>query len=188
MSNGKGRQVLTAVQKDELLNCLGRTGAVRFGDFVLSSGKKSNYYVDKYLFETDPGCLRLLGRLFSERIPPDTELLAGIELGSIAIAAAASIESEMSFVIVRKSAKEYGTARQVEGEYHRGQKVLLIEDVTTTGSGIINAARALSGAGLHVERCVCVVDRQGGASIACNSAGLVLESLLTAADILESSV
>jgi orotate phosphoribosyltransferase len=171
-------------QKKELINCLGRTGAVRFGDFTLSSGKKSQYYVDKYLFETDPLCLHLLGRMLKKCIPQDADLLAGIELGSIALAAATSMESGIPFVIVRREKKDYGTARQVEGNFKRGQAVLLIEDVTTTGSGIIKAAAALRNAGLTVNRCVCVVDRQEGAALACGSAGLILESLLTASDIL----
>jgi len=176
----------TSEEREQLLDCLRRTGAVRFGDFTLSSGRKSTYYVDKYMFETDPRCLRLLGRMLAARIPPDTELLAGIELGSIALAAATAVDSDVPFLIVRKASKGYGTDRRLEGNYRPGQKVLLIEDVTTTGSGIVNAATSLRDEGLVVDKCVCVVDRQEGAAKACEKAGLTLESLLTAANILEA--
>jgi len=184
VSGACGATAEAARQKAQLLECLRRTGAVRFGEFTLASGRKSDYYVDKYLFETDPACLRLLGEMVSQRVSSGTDLLAGIELGSIAIAAAAALECGLPFLIVRKAPKGYGTVRQVEGAFRTGQRVLLVEDVTTTGSGILNAVKVLRAAGLVVDRCVCAVDRQEGAEAACAAEAVALDALLTASEIL----
>jgi len=122
----------------QLVDMLKQTGAVKFGDFTLSSGRKSKYYVDKYIFETNPLCLEAIGGRIAKMIPAGTRKLAGIEIGSIPLAAIASVKSGMPFVIVRKAQKGYGTNKLIEGVYERGEKVLVVEDVVTT-------ARARSG-------------------------------------------
>jgi DHA3 family tetracycline resistance protein-like MFS transporter len=116
------------------------------GDFVLRSGRRSRYYLDKYRFETRPDVLGALGERLAARVaalapPPDR--LAGPELGAVALATAASLASGLPFVIVRKEAKGYGTERQLEGVWREGESVCLVEDVVTTGGASLAAVAAI---------------------------------------------
>ncbi len=132
------------------------------GDFLLRSGKRSRYYLDKYRFETRPDLLRPLGERLAAAVrehAPDAVRLAGPELGAVALAAAASLESGLPFLIVRKAAKEYGTAKRLEGPFEEGECVCLVEDVVTSGGALLESVEALRGAGLVVHTAVCVVDR-----------------------------
>jgi orotate phosphoribosyltransferase len=131
------------------------------GDFVLASGKRSRYYVDKYLFSTEPALLRELAREISARLPAGTMRLAGVELGAVPLVAAAALESGLPYVIVRKAAKEYGTGNRIEGRpFEAGAKVALIEDVVTTGTQVLEAAATLTEAGAEVLEIVAVLDRR----------------------------
>ncbi|MGZ4411577.1 MAG: orotate phosphoribosyltransferase, partial [Gaiellaceae bacterium] len=133
------------------------------GDFVLRSGKRSRYYLDKYRFETRPELLQPLGERIAEAVSehePEASRLAGPELGAVALAASASIASGLPFLIVRKRAKEYGTSRQIEGVFRDGERVCLLEDVVTSGGAALDAVKALREAGLVCETAVCVVDRE----------------------------
>ena len=157
------------------------------GDFVLRSGKRSKYYLDKYRFETRPELLEALGARIAHTINHeglDVQLLAGPELGAVALAAAASISSRLPFLIVRKAAKEYGTAKRLEGVYEGGQRVCLVEDVVTSGGAAIEAIEALRAEGLIVESAVCVVDREEGGADALSAAGVKLWPLFRASDLL----
>ena len=139
-----------------------RDAALLEGDFVLSSGKKSRFYVDKYLFSTEPALLRDLAREISGRLPAGTGRLAGVELGAVPLVVAAAIESGLSYGIVRKSAKEYATGNRVEGRpFERGEKVVLIEDVVTTGRQVLGAAAILEEVGAEVVGILAVLDRRG---------------------------
>ena len=135
------------------------------GDFLLRSGKRSRYYLDKYRFETRPDLLRALGVRIAaaarEHAPAATRL-AGPELGAVALAAAASLESGLPFLIVRKEAKEYGTGKRLEGPYDEGETICLVEDVVTSGGALLESVVALRGAGLVVDTAICVVDREEG--------------------------
>jgi len=138
-----------------------REAALLEGDFVLSSGKKSRFYVDKYLFSTEPGLLRELAHEISARLPYDVERLAGVELGAVPLVAAASLQSGLPYGIVRKGAKEYGTANRIEGRpLEAGEKVVLIEDVVTTGTQVLRAAATLEEAGAEMLGIVAVLDRR----------------------------
>jgi orotate phosphoribosyltransferase len=138
-----------------------REAALLEGDFVLSSGKKSRFYVDKYLFSTEPGLLRDLAREISDRLPPGVQRLAGVELGAVPLVAAASLCSDLPYGIVRKSTKEYGTGNRIEGRpLEVGEKVVLIEDVVTTGTQVLRAAAMLEEAGAEVSGIVAVLDRR----------------------------
>jgi len=106
------------------------------GDFVLRSGKRSKYYLDKYLFETQPDILAELGRLFAERAA-DADVIAGPELGAVALAAATSLASGKPFAIVRKAKKDYATGKLIEGTPVAGKRVLLVEDVGTTAGAAL---------------------------------------------------
>ncbi len=153
------------------------------GEFVLSSGRRSNYYFDKYLCATKPGLLGPVAALLVERIPIGTEVLAAPELGAVAFAAAMSLQADLPFVIVRKNAKAYGTARYFEGTVAAGQRVLLIEDVVTSGQQALTAAGRLRRFGVHLERCLCVLDREEGASARFSEFELTLESLYTSSSL-----
>jgi orotate phosphoribosyltransferase len=153
------------------------------GDFVLRSGRRSKYYLDKYLFETQPEILAELGRLLAQRVGNTTTRIAGAELGGVPLAAATSMACGKPFVIVRNAKKDYGTSKQFEGKLERGDGVLLVEDVVTTAGQILEAAKTLQTAGATVERVVAVIDRQEGGRQAVEATGLVFESLFTASDL-----
>ena len=148
----------------ELLPAL-REHALLEGDFVLRSGKRSSYYLDKYRFETRPDLLEAIGARVGELVrkcAPDAVRIAGPELGAVAIAAAASLSSRLPFLIVRGAAKEYGTANRIEGAFERGEQICLVEDVVTSGGAAVEAVEALREAGLVVRAAVCVIDREEG--------------------------
>ncbi len=168
----------------QLVEMLKETGAVKFGDFTLSSGRKSNYYVDKYVFETNPICLEAIGERIAGLIPSDAQKLAGIEIGSIPLAAVASVKSGMPFVIVRKAQKGYGTNKLIEGVHHEGEKIFVVEDVVTTAKGALGAIHTLRGAGLVVDSIVCVVDREEGGRENLEKEGIRVISLVKASELL----
>jgi orotate phosphoribosyltransferase len=152
------------VEREELAAAL-REHAYLEGDFVLRSGRRSRYYLDKYRFETRPDVLGPLGELIAEAVrefEPETARLAGPELGAVALAAAASLSSGLPFLIVRKEPKEYGTANRLEGVFEEGELVCLVEDVVTSGGAAVEALDALREAGLECRIAVCVVDREEG--------------------------
>jgi orotate phosphoribosyltransferase len=149
-----------------------RTAAYLEGDFVLSSGKRSKYYLDKWRFETDPRLLREIARAMVELLPsPRPDRIAGVELGGVPLATALSLETGIPLLIVRRQAKEYGTGRETEGVWEQGERVVLIEDIFTTASQAIAAAKKLAALGLRVERMICVVDREEGAEASIRAAG-----------------
>jgi orotate phosphoribosyltransferase len=161
------------------------------GDFVLRSGRRSRYYLDKYRFETRPDLLRALGERLAAAVAehePDAELIAGPELGAVALAAAASLESGLPFLIVRKAAKDYGTSNRLEGVYREGQRVCLVEDVVTSGGAACQAVRALREAGLACSTAVCVVDREEGGSDGLARLAVRLRPLFRAQEVLETAV
>ena len=153
------------------------------GDFVLSSGRRSRYYFDKYLFETKPHILGPLGRLLAEQIPPDTDRIAGPELGAVALAAATSLALGIPFVIVKKEAKGYATQKLVEGEIHPGERVVVIEDVMTTGTQAIASARRLRSLGAEVLFILGTVDREEGARQNVEAAGFGFKVLFTRSEL-----
>jgi orotate phosphoribosyltransferase len=156
------------------------------GDFVLRSGRRSRYYLDKYRFETRPELLRALGERIATRagdVAPGAARLAGPELGAVTLAAAAALASGLPFLIVRKEAKDYGTSRLLEGEYSPGEEVCLVEDVVTSGGAAVEAVEALRAAGLECRHAVCVVDREEGGVDALARAGVRLHPLFRAQDV-----
>ena len=172
--------------RDELARAL-REAAYLEGDFVLRSGRRSKYYLDKYLFETRPDLLRPLGEAIAAGVrehEPEAALLAGPELGAVALAAAASLETGLPFLIVRKGAKEYGTSKRLEGAFTEGDCVCLVEDVVTTGGAALEAVGALREAGLRVSTAVCVVDREEGGVDAFARQAVRLRPLFRASEFL----
>lgn len=171
---------------EELIAALRAADAVRFGEFELSHGGTSHYYVDKYRFETDPEALERVARAFAERIDDD-ETLAGVALGAIPLAAVTSVIADRPYVLVRKERKEYGTGNRIEGELPDRGEVVVLEDVVTTGQSALDAVRALRDAGATVSRVIVVVDRQEGARATLADADVELEALLTAEELLEAA-
>jgi orotate phosphoribosyltransferase len=170
-------------ETDDLLAALRDADAVRYGEFELSHGGSSQYYVDKYLFETDPRCLRLVARAFAARLDGATP--AGVALGAVPLVAATAVEADVPYAIARKAAKEYGTGNRIEGRLADGERVVVLEDVATTGTSALEAVEALREAGAVVDRVLVVVDRQEGAAELLADHGVTLEALVTAADLLE---
>jgi orotate phosphoribosyltransferase len=153
------------------------------GDFVLSSGKRSRYYLDKYLLETDPALLEDIASGMAAMLPEATDRLAGVELGGVALAAAVALKTGLPFVIVRREAKEHGTAKEFEGKLEAGDRVALVEDIATTGRQAVQAARKLEKAGAKVAAVLCIVDRQEGAAEAMAEAGYDFRPLCSAAEL-----
>ena len=160
------------------------------GDFLLRSGRRSRYYLDKYRFETRPDLLRPLGERIAATVAehaPDATRLAGPELGAVALAAAASLESGLPFLIVRKAAKDYGTAKQIEGPFEEGESVCLVEDVVTSGGALLESVEALRAAGLVVHTAVCVVDREEGGADALARQAVRLRPIFKAGELLANA-
>jgi orotate phosphoribosyltransferase len=160
------------------------------GDFLLRSGRRSRYYLDKYRFETRPDLLRPIGERLAAAIrehAPDAKLIAGPELGAVALAAAASLESGLPFLIVRKEAKDYGTSNRLEGVYAEGDCVCVVEDVVTSGGAAVAAVKALREAGLECSTAICVVDREEGGADALARLGVRLRSLYRAGDLVPAA-
>jgi orotate phosphoribosyltransferase len=158
------------------------------GDFVLRSGKRSAYYLDKYRFETVPHILEALGAQLAARVgvvEPDAVRLAAPELGAVALAAAASLASRLPFLIVRGEAKTYGTANRLEGAFRPGERVVLIEDVVTSGGAASDAVRAVRQAGLECRTAICVIDREEGGVDTLARLGVRLHALFRAAQVVE---
>jgi orotate phosphoribosyltransferase len=161
-----------------------RATALLEGDFTLRSGRKSKYYLDKYLFETQPALLRELGRRFAKFVTADVDRIAGAELGAIALACATALETGKPFVIVRNAKKAgYGTGKLIEGRLEKGERVLLVEDIATSGGQAVEACQTLQAAGATVTRIVVTIDRQEGAREVIESAGFPFDALFTTADL-----
>jgi len=170
------------VTRKELIKRIKETAYLE-GDFVLRSGKRSKYYLDKYLFETKPDILQALGQEFARHMTDDVTLIAGAELGGVALAAATALETGKNWIIVRNSKKDYGTSKLVEGVLNPGDVVLLVEDIATTGGQVLEAAKVITDAGATVKKIVCVIDRKQGAGENITQAGYAFESILTKDDL-----
>jgi orotate phosphoribosyltransferase len=174
------------VRREELAAAL-REHAYLEGDFILRSGRRSSYYLDKYRFETRPDLLAVLGEHIAAAVAehePEAVRIASPELGAVVLAAATSLSSGLPFLIVRNKAKEYGTANRLEGLFEPGERVCLVEDVVTSGGAAVEALDALREAGLECRIAVCVVDREEGGMDALARRGARLVPLFRAGELL----
>ena len=154
------------------------------GDFTLRSGRKSKYYLDKYLFATQPALLAELGKLFATHVDDSITRLAGPELGGIPLVTAAALATGKPMVLIRNAKKDYGTAKQFEGKLEAGDRVLITEDIATSGGQSIEAAKLLRDEmKCDVAKIVVVIDRQEGAREAIEAAGFAFDALFTKADL-----
>ncbi len=174
--------IIPGMTRQQLAERIAQVSLLR-GEFTLRSGRKSNYYLDKYRFETQPDVLAELGKLFARMVTEKVNRIAGAELGAVPLAAATAMACGKPFVIVRNQKKDYGTSKQIEGVLNAGETVLIVEDVLTTGGQVIEAAKTLKDAGAKIDRIAAVIDRQEGARENIESAGYAFEALFTAADL-----
>jgi len=170
-------------EKKDLIKLLNEKKVVQFGEFTLSSGQKSNYYVNMKMAITDPKILKTIAKIISSQISKnEIDKVAGPALGAIPIVPAISIESLLPMLMIRKSKKGYGTSELIEGDLLGGDSILVVEDVTTTGNSLIKAIKALQENGGNVKRAFVVVDRAEGAIENLESEGIKLEPLLSIKD------
>jgi len=153
------------------------------GHFMLRSGRTATEYFDKYQFEADPGLLDRIGQRLAALVPAGTEVLAGLELGGIAVVAALGRHTGLPCAFVRKAAKSYGTARLAEGAEVAGRNVLVVEDVVTSGGQVAISTRQLRELRARIDTALCVIDREEGGAEALARDGIALRSLLTRTDL-----
>jgi orotate phosphoribosyltransferase len=153
------------------------------GSFTLRSGATSDRYFDKYLFASDPSLLSEVAKRLAPLIPDGAQVLGGLELGGVPVATALSLASGLPVAFVRKEAKNYGTARLAEGAPVSGRRLVIIEDVVTTGGQVAQSARELADRGSLVDTALCVLDRSDGHHGPLEDAGITLVSLFTAAEL-----
>ncbi len=152
--------------KGQLIDMFFSEGAILFGRFILTSGRESEYYINVKKLSTNPEALRIIARLMAEKAKTlgiEFDRVAGPELGAVPIATALALETGKPLVIVRKKPKGHGTGSQIEGEVKPGDRILLVEDVTTTGGSVLRAAEVLENAGAEIAAISVVVDREEGA-------------------------
>jgi len=154
---------------------------VQYGDFTLSSGKKSNYYVNVKRASADPRILREMAKEISKHV--GSEKLAGMALGAVPLVVAVALQTDRPYVIVRKDQKEHGTMEKIEGEVKPGEEYLVIEDVATTGASALRVVEALRAKGATVRKVVTVVDREEGARELLERNGLEMISLFKAKEL-----
>lgn len=153
------------------------------GEFTLRSGQVSNEYFDKYLFEAQPSVLRAVAEQMAFMIPPGIDALAGLEMGGIPVVTMLSQVSGLPALFVRKKAKAYGTAKLAEGGVISGKRLLVVEDVVTSGGQIILSTEDLRALGGIVDDVVCVIDRQAGGAEKLAGSGLRLHPLFTMSEL-----
>jgi orotate phosphoribosyltransferase len=156
------------------------------GEFLLRSGVISNEYFDKYRFESNPTLLAEIAKQIVPFLPEDFDLFAGLEMGGIPIATALSLLTGKPAVFVRKKPKEYGTCKFAEGFEIAGKKLVIIEDVATSGGQMIFSTNDLRQAGAIIEKAYCVIDRQAGATKALQEIGIELSPLFTMSELKEA--
>ncbi|MEK6985917.1 MAG: orotate phosphoribosyltransferase [Candidatus Thermoplasmatota archaeon] len=165
-----------------LLEC----GAVQFGEFTLTSGAKSRYYVDVKRAATDPATLRVVAKGFAAlatRLGP-FDAVAGMELGAVPLATAVSLESNLPLLIIRKGERKHGTGKRIEGRDPKGWRVFVVEDVTTSGGSTVEAVKVLREAGATVAHAAVVVDRESGGGAALAAVQVVLHPLAKVSELL----
>ena len=173
---------LPARAPPNLVRLLRDSGAVRFGRFTLASGQISDVYVDIKKAWTDPHRLAAIAEELARRVGA-ADRLAGMELGAVPLVVATALRTGLPYVVVRKAAKDHGTQQRFEGEIPPEARVLVIEDVSTTGGSSEETVAIVRAAGGRVDRILVVVDRGQGARERLAARGVVLEPLVTLDDL-----
>lgn len=158
--------------KEELKRLLKETGAVKFGEFTLSSGIKSNFYVDCRKVTLHPHGAKLIGKIILDKIKDlEVDAIGGLTLGADPITSAVVTLGNIPGFIVRKKTKEHGTQQKIEGIIEPGWNVVIVEDVATTGASALQAIEAVEEIGANVVKVISVVDREEGAAEALKDYG-----------------
>lgn len=153
------------------------------GQFRLRSGTVSDTYFDKYRFESQPAVLAKIAEQMRAKLPAGIDRIAGLELGGVPLATAISLQAGIPCLFVRKEAKPYGTCNAVEGGFEAGERVVIIEDVVTSGGAVLDAIDMLRGVGLVVEDVICAIDREAGGREAIEQKDCRLTSVFTRSDL-----
>ena len=166
----------------EFATFLHQKGIIKFGDFTLASGKKSSYYVDLRLVPSYPHQFRTMIKYLQNNIAESVGLdsfdsLVSVPTGGLVIASALAIETVKPLIYVRSKSKDYGTSKSVEGQIHEGMKVVMIDDVATTGGSVVNAIKSLKEANITIEDAYVIVNRMEGADEALKELGVKLHSI-----------
>jgi len=158
------------------------------GEFTTRAGKKTDYYIDKYLFETTPDILDAITDEIVSRLPdPSTyDRIAAPELGAVPLAAVVSVKAQKPYVIVKKASKEYGTKKDIEGKYEAGEKMVVLEDVLTTGGAVLRACEILKNNNIEIVDIIGVINREEGAMENIAEAGFTGQALITTTDLRNS--
>lgn len=172
------------VAQPKIAELIAKSALLR-GEFITRAGAKTDYYIDKYRFETDPAILQAIATEMARRFPDPAmyDRIAAPELGAVALAVAISLIVKKPFVIVRKSVKGYGTKTPIEGPINPTDRLMVVEDVLTTGGAVLDAIDHLCSHGNPIVGIVAVVDRQSGAIERIQQAGISVSALVTTADI-----
>ena len=173
------------MEKEGLIQLLKNCGAIQFGRFVLTSGAVSEYYIDIKKASTNPKTLRTIAQSLSDYVE-GYDMIAGMELGAVPLIVALSLETDLPYVIIRKEQQSHGTGKQIEGENVSGKKVLIIEDVTTSGGSVLKTVQILKENKAMVDKVIVVVDREGKAKEKLQHVGVELYPLLSVSDILKN--
>jgi orotate phosphoribosyltransferase len=171
------------MNKNELIQLLKECKAIEFGRFVLTSGAISNYYIDIKKASTKPDVLKKIAIAMNE-YAKGYDLLAGMELGAVPLVVALSLESKIPYVIIRKEKRDHGTGKSIEGEDVKNKRVLILEDVTTSGGSVIKTIQILREHNAKVDEVIVVVDRESGAAEKLSKMDVNFISLLSVSDIL----
>jgi orotate phosphoribosyltransferase len=166
----------------DIVRLLRDSGAVRFGTFTLASGATSDVYVDIKRVWTEPKNLQPIARALAQQVG-EAARLAGMELGAVPLVVAVALETGRPYAVVRKAAKTHGTQHRIEGEVPPGERVLVVEDVTTSGGSVVETVELLRSAGAVVTDVVTVVDREAGARDRLAALGIRLTALATLGEL-----
>jgi len=172
------------MNKNKLIQLLKDCEAIQFGRFVLTSGAVSEYYIDIKKASTNPNILKKIAKAMTE-YTEGYNLLAGMELGAVPLVVALSLESNIPYVIIRKEKRQHGTSKLIEGENVKNKRVLVIEDVTTSGGSVVKSIQILRENQAKVDEVLVVVDRESGAEEKLRNLDVNFISLLSVSDILK---
>ncbi|MBI3255302.1 MAG: orotate phosphoribosyltransferase [Nitrosarchaeum sp.] len=175
----------------EFATFLHQKGIIKFGDFTLASGKKSSYYVDLRLVPSYPHQFRTMIKYLQNNIAESIGLdsfdsLVSVPTGGLVIASALAIETVKPLIYVRSKPKDYGTSKSVEGQIHEGMKVVMIDDVATTGGSVVNAIKSLKEANITIKDAYVIVNRMEGADKALKELGVKLHSIVNIIQITQA--
>ncbi|MBN8657431.1 MAG: orotate phosphoribosyltransferase [Anaerolineae bacterium] len=177
---------ITNYQLSSLADGLLEAGCIKFGEFTLKSGLKSPIYIDLRYIISFPKLLEQIGAAYLPLLSTlHFSRIAGLPYAAIPIATAISLAGDYPMIYPRKEAKTYGTKAEIEGEYHAGETVVVIDDLATTGGSKFEAIEKLTGVGLVVKDVVVLVDRQSGAKESLEQAGYKLHAVLTITQLLD---